>query len=123
MTRTSDWLDGYLRAWRTKDAADVRAIFTDDAEYFFHPYERDPVRGIDAIITAWQEPERTEAVADLAVLVEDARIGIVRGTVDYPGYASYVILWEVHLADDGRAERFVEWYLKVPEETEVSVSS
>lgn len=114
MTTTSDWLDGYLRAWRTKDAADVRAIFTDDAEYWFHPYDREPVHGIDAIVEAWMGPEPTQAVWDLAVLVEGEGIGIIRGTVDYPGHASYVNLWEVHLAADGRASKFVEWYLKVP---------
>ena len=31
MTATSEWLDDYLTAWRTKDADDIRAIFTDDA--------------------------------------------------------------------------------------------
>ena len=76
---TSDWLDGYLRAWRTKDAADVRAIFTDDAEYWFHPYDREPVHGIDAIVEAWMGPEPTQAVWDLAVLVEGEGIGIIRG--------------------------------------------
>ena len=59
-------------------------------------------------------PEPTQAVWDLAVLVESDGIGIIRGTVDYPGHASYVNLWEVHLAADGRATRFVEWYLTVP---------
>ncbi|WP_336631071.1 MULTISPECIES: nuclear transport factor 2 family protein [unclassified Microbacterium] len=112
---TQNWLDGYLRAWRTKDDADVRALFTDDAEYLFHPYETSPARGIDAVLTAWQDPEPTEAVADLHVLIEGDDIGIIRGTVDYPGHASYVNLWEVHFAADGRARRFVEWYLRVPD--------
>ena len=57
---------------------------------------------------------RPLAPGDLAVLVEGEGIGIIRGTVDYPGHASYVNLWEVHLAADGRASKFVEWYLKVP---------
>jgi len=113
MTKTQTWLDGYLTAWRTKDPADVRAIFTDDAEYLFHPYD-EPVTGIDAIIEAWLDPEPTEAVPDLAVLTESDGIGILSGTVDYPGHASYVNLWEVHFAADGRARRFVEWYLKRP---------
>ena len=37
MSKTRIWLDGYLAAWSSKDPADVRAIFTDEAEYWFRP--------------------------------------------------------------------------------------
>jgi len=111
MSRTSDWLDGYLRAWRTKEPDDVRAIFTDDAEYWFRPDDPDPVRGIDAIVEMWGEEEEAGPVADLEVLIENERLGIIKGHVDYPGHAFYWNLWEVHLAPDGRAERFVEWFM------------
>ncbi len=50
MTRASDWLNGYIKAWETKDGADVRAIFTDDAEYWFRPNDPTPEAGIDAIV-------------------------------------------------------------------------
>lgn len=111
MTQTTQWLEGYIRAWRSKDAADVRAIFTDDAEYWFRPDDADPARGIDAIIEAWQddEPEGPEYAFD--VLIEDDRLGIIKGHVDYPGHQFYSNLWEVHFAADGRAERFVEWFM------------
>jgi ketosteroid isomerase-like protein len=112
MSRTKTWLDGYLQAWRTKDAADVRAIFTDDAEYWFHPGDPEPVRGIDAIVEMWlSEDEPADVAADLDVLVEDEHIGVIRGEVDYPGHEHYYNLWEVHFAEDGRARRFVEWYM------------
>jgi hypothetical protein len=111
MTKTSDWLAGYIRAWETKDPADVRAIFTDDAEYWYRPNDAEPVRGIDAIIEAWGEPEPTEPVHDLSVLIENDELGIVTGTVDYPGHQTYTNLWEVWLAPDGRARKFVEWFM------------
>lgn len=120
MTATSEWLDGYLTAWRTKDADDIRAIFTDDAEYLFHPYDAEPLRGIDAIIASWQEPEPAEPVVDFQVLIEDDRLGIVRGRTEYPGHATYLNLWEVHLAGDGRARRFVEWYMTVPDDDDAA---
>ena len=53
MSRASEWLDGYLKAWKSIDPADINAIFTDDAEYWFRPDDPDPVRGIDAIIEGW----------------------------------------------------------------------
>ncbi len=111
MTRASDWLDGYIKAWETKADDDVRAIFTDDAEYWFRPNDEEPVRGIDAILESWKEPEPGVPVHDLAVLIENDELGIVKGTVDYPGDERYTNLWEVWFAPDGRAVRFVEWYM------------
>lgn len=111
MTRMTDWLDGYIRAWTTKDEADIRALFTEDAEYWFRPDDDDPVVGIDAIVTMWREPEPSEPSYDLAVLIEDDTLGIVKGTVEYPGHESYSNLWEVWLSADGRARKFVEWFM------------
>ncbi|MDF2492045.1 MAG: hypothetical protein K0Q58_623 [Microbacterium sp.] len=112
MSRTSDWLNGYLRAWASKDPDDVRAIFAEDGEYWFRPDDPEPVRGLDAIVRMWQdEEEPTSPVHDLRVLVEDDEVGIVTGQVDYPGHQLYLNMWEVHFAPDGRAARFVEWFM------------
>ena len=82
MSKTRSWLDGYVRAWKSKNPADVRAIFTDDAEYWFRPDDDSPVRGIDAIVRMWaEESEPTEPVIDLDVLVEDEHVGVVTGSV------------------------------------------
>src|SRR5829696_9986052 len=115
MTQATQWLSGYEKAWRTKHPDDLRAIFTDDAEYWFRPDDPDPVRGIDGIIEMWVEPEPTEPVYELEVLIEDDRLAIVKGHVDYPGHQRYENLWEVHFAPGGRAQRFVEWFM-VPRE-------
>ena len=77
----------------------------------FAPTIPEPVRGIDAIIEAWLEPEPTVAEPSLDVLIEDERLGIITGRVEYPGHASYANMWEVHFAPDGRAEKFVEWFM------------
>jgi ketosteroid isomerase-like protein len=111
MTRADEWLQGYITAWASKDEADVRAIFTDDAEYWFRPDDPDPVVGIDAIVTMWGEPEPSEPHHDLAVLIEDDRLAVIKGTVAYPGGETYSNLWEVWFASDGRASRFVEWFM------------
>lgn len=89
----------------------MRAIFTDDAEYWFRPNDPEPTRGIDAIVMMWGEPESPDPQHDLRVLIEDDELGIITGTIVYPGHESYANLWEVHLAPDGRAHRFVEWYM------------
>ncbi|TFV82441.1 hypothetical protein E4V99_16220 [Microbacterium sp. dk485] len=114
MTRTSDWLAGYERAWRSKHPDDVRALFTDDAEYCFRPDDPEPAIGIDAIVAMWGEDEPAEPVHDLRVLIENDELGIVTGWVGYPGHEKYSNLWEVHFGPDGRARRFVEWYMAQP---------
>ena len=111
MSQARRWLDGYIKAWRSKSPDDVRAIFTDDAEYWFRPDDPEPVRGIDAIIAMWGEPEEPNPIHELDVLIEDDRLGIIKGHVDYPGHQFYSNLWEVHFAPDGRAQRFVEWFM------------
>ncbi len=45
------------------------------------------------------------------VLIEDERLGIIKGHVEYPGQQSYHNIWEVWFAPDGRAQRFVEWFM------------
>ena len=118
MTPAQRWLDGYIRAWESKDPADVRAIFTDDAEYWFRPNDPAPTRGIDAIVAMWGEPESADPQHDLRVLIENPELGIITGTIVYPGGESYANLWEAHLAPDCRAHRFVEWYMTPPKPDE-----
>jgi ketosteroid isomerase-like protein len=54
MTRddASRWLQDYIAAWRSYDAAAIGALFADDAEYRYHPWD-EPVRGRDAIVADW----------------------------------------------------------------------
>ena len=104
-------MNGYDKAWRSKDADDVRAIFTEDAEYWFRPNDPEPERGIDAIVAMWGDDEPTEPDYDLSVLIENDELGIITGRVDYPGHQSYANMWEVHFAPDGRARKFVEWFM------------
>src|SRR5215216_688055 len=46
------WLDDYVEAWKTYDRDRIAALFTDDVEYRYHPYD-DPVRGRDAVVDSW----------------------------------------------------------------------
>ena len=49
------WLDAYLHAWETYDAADVEALFTEDAEYRYHPAD-EPEVGRELIVFGWLNP-------------------------------------------------------------------
>ena len=73
---------------------------------------------IDAIVAMWGQPESADPQHDLHVLIENPELGIITGTIVYPGGESYANLWEAHLAPDGRAHRFVEWYMTPPKPDE-----
>jgi hypothetical protein len=45
------------------------------------------------------------------VLIENDELAIITGSVVYPGHQSYSNMWEVWFADDGRAKKFVEWFM------------
>ena len=50
------WLDGYVAAWESYDPATIGDLFTEDAEYRYHPAD-EPVVGRDAIVASWVAPE------------------------------------------------------------------
>ena len=51
------WLDRYVAAWRSNDRADIEALFSPDARYFYGP-SREPVTGNGAFADDWlAEPD------------------------------------------------------------------
>jgi ketosteroid isomerase-like protein len=57
------WLDRYLAAWRSYDAGAIGDLFSEDAEYRYHPWD-DPIRGRTQIVRAWVAPSGTESQRD-----------------------------------------------------------
>jgi ketosteroid isomerase-like protein len=106
------WLEGYRRAWESNEADDIRAIFTDDAEYFADPWNP-PSRGLDAIIQAWLDrlDEPGTWSFDGRVIAADGRLVFIQGETAYTSGTTYSNLWVVRLAEDGRASSFTEWWM------------
>ncbi len=122
------WLDAYSRAWETYDRDQIVALFTDGAEYRWHPWDEgdDVAVGTDQIAAAWVSDEavdppgtyegRYEPVAvdgDVAVARGVSRYwtDAGRGTLDH----AYHNLFVMRFADDGRCRWFTEWYMEGPE--------
>jgi ketosteroid isomerase-like protein len=115
--QVQDWVAGYRRAWESNAEADIRALFTDDAEYRYHPYDDDPVVGIDAIVANWLEnrDEPGTTTWELRAVHADGDTGFVQGVTEYLRLGTvYDNLWVIRLAADGRAHAFTEWYMKRP---------
>jgi hypothetical protein len=115
-TDVQAWLERYIDAWRTYDRAKIEALFTDDAEHRYHPYD-EPIVGARAIADSWLEEQDEPGSWKASYrphLVEGNR-ATATGTTTYTDDGrTYWNLWELEFADDGRCRRFVEWFMRQP---------
>jgi ketosteroid isomerase-like protein len=116
----SRWLDGYVDAWRSYDRTAIVALFTEDAQYRYAPYE-EPLNGAQAIADSWLEdpddPDSWEASygpvaidGDTAVAVGSSRY---RATPQRPA-RTYHNCYLLRFADDGRCRELTEWFMQEP---------
>jgi tRNA (guanine37-N1)-methyltransferase len=116
-TTVEDWIGRYVRAWNSNDPEEIGALFTEDADYFTAPF-RDPWHGRETIVGEWLERKDDAGTwtFEHEVLGVDADRGFVRGFTRYtapddPDPGPFSNLWVVDLTADGRASRFVEWWM------------
>ncbi|HEX3214434.1 MAG TPA: nuclear transport factor 2 family protein [Actinomycetota bacterium] len=114
------WLDGYSQAWGTSDPAQIGALFSADAVYWYDPFT-EPLRGREAIVADWLE-DRDEAgtyegayrpvlvAGDQAVARGYSRYLNTNGTVR----DEYDNLFLLRFDADGRCAEFREWYMPKP---------
>jgi ketosteroid isomerase-like protein len=128
------WLDRYVEAWKTYDPDQIGSLFAADATYRYHPYDADDdvVRGRDAIVRDWVEPEgnassrdkpgtyeaKYEAYAvdgDRAVATGWSRYWTddTRSTLD----RTYENVFLIRFDEDGRCKEFTELFMKRPDGT------
>jgi ketosteroid isomerase-like protein len=123
------WLEGYVAAWKSYDPEAIGALFSDDVEYRYHPYD-EPVRGRDAVVAAWlgegdsdaastRDPEGTYEASYRAVAV-DGEVAVAVGSSTYftePGGEIRTIYDNCYLMrfdPDGRCREFTEWFMERP---------
>jgi ketosteroid isomerase-like protein len=123
------WLDAYVEAWDTYDHERIRALFSDDVEYRYHPYD-EPVRGRDAVVEAWlgegghegasaRDQEGTYEAAYRAVAIE-GDVAVATGATTYrsepggPVEKIYDNCFVMRFDSEGRCCEFTEWYMQRP---------
>ena len=119
-----DWLDRYVAAWKSYDPGAIGELFSEDAEYRYHPWD-EPVRGRDAIVADWLEPGGNPAQRDDAGTYDaryepwavDGNRAVAVGTSDYFTDATrsnrerrYHNHYLLEFDDDGRVRSFTENY-------------
>ena len=108
------WLDAYIAAWSSYDAAEIAGLFTDDATYRYDPFS-EPVVGGAAIAADWLEdrdaPGSWEAEYRPFVVDGDRAVGV--GETRYPLEGKrYGNAYVLEFAADGRCSAFTEWYYR-----------
>jgi hypothetical protein len=115
------WLDAYVHAWLTYDPDEIRALFAEHATYCYNPFDDEPVRGREAIVSAWTDPDSLdvpgtynahyEPVAvegNVAVSHGRTRFYEVDGTTLRRQFDNIFVL---RFDDAGRCTDFREWYM------------
>jgi uncharacterized protein YbaA (DUF1428 family) len=108
-----DWLDAYLRLWRTPGTSQLNEIFSDAAEYIPGPFA-DTLVGLPAIAKFWdaaRDGAEENFSAQFDLLAVDGDVAVVFAEIEYKRTQSriYRDLWIVKIAEDGRAYSFAEW--------------
>jgi len=119
------WLDAYARAWDTYDADDIRPLFSEDAEYRWHPAD-EPEKGLETIVFAWQNPGGNASdrdapgtyKAEMRPYAVDGNKAVAVGTCTYWADTSrakveriYYNNWLLEFGDDGRCRSFTEYWM------------
>ena len=113
------WLDAYVEAWRSYDRDAIGELFSDDAEYRWHPWD-EPTRGREAIVSGWlEEPDAPGSWAaeyrpwlvsgDDAVAVGVSRYFAADGTTVEREYHNVFLC---RFDGDGRCREFTELFLR-----------
>ena|SRR5688572_23291263 len=112
------WLDAYVEAWRTYDAAAIGDLFSEDVEYRYHPWD-EPVRSRATLVEDWlgdrDEPNSWAAeyqpwlvAGDDAVAVGVSRYFADDGSVDREYHNVFLCRFD----GDGRCREFTELFLR-----------
>ena len=129
-TDVARWLDDYVEAWKTYDRERIAALFTDDVQYWYHPYD-EPVSGRDAVVESWlgegehegaseRDPEGTHD-ASYAPIAVDGDVAVATGSSTYfkspggPVWKVYDNCCVMRFDADGRCREYTEWYMKRPD--------
>jgi hypothetical protein len=114
-----NWVQGYMKAWRTSARGDIEALFTEDATYLTQAF-REPWAGRDAIVEGWlsRADAQGEWTFEHKWLAIEGNTGVLEGLTTYHTYkTAYANIWTIVLDDDGRCLEFREHWVRKPEES------
>jgi SnoaL-like domain len=121
------WLDRYVAAWKSYDAADIGDLFSDDVRYRYYPHA-EWVVGRDAVVASWladdtdtqgstrDEPGTYDATYQPVAV--DGDVVVATGTSTYtetpggPATRVFDNCFVMRFDERGRCREFTEYYTK-----------
>jgi ketosteroid isomerase-like protein len=118
------WLAAYVAAWKSYDRAEIEALFTEDVEYRYHPYD-EPIRGREAVVEAWLGEGDHEGAsardapgtydAEYHPVAVDGDVAVATGKSTYTDpETAYDNCFVIRFDLDGRCREFTEWFVERP---------
>ena len=123
------WLDDYVAAWLSYDADEIRALFTEDIAYRYHPYD-DPIVGRESVVASWlgESASNSNSTRDApgtyearyAPVAVDNDVAVATGTSSYrehpdgPVVRTYDNCFVMRFDTEGRSREFTEFYIRRP---------
>ena len=118
------WLDRYVAAWLSYDEDDIRALFSEDIAYRYHPYDN-PIVGREAVVASWLGESDSEGISTrdapgtysaryLPVAVDATGISSYIERSDGPMVRIYHNCFVMHFDSEGRCREFTEYYVRRP---------
>ena len=114
------WLERYVAAWKSYDEGDIGDLFSDDAEYRYHPYD-EAVRGRANIVASWLEDVDAPGTYDghYEPIAVDGHVAVATGTSNYKGAdgsveRTYHNAYIMRFDGEGRCSSFTEWFMLQP---------
>jgi ketosteroid isomerase-like protein len=123
------WLEDYVEAWKTYDRDRIVALFSEDVEYRYHPYD-EPVKGRDGVVEAWLGEGEHEGAstrdeegtydADYEAVAVDGDVAVATGSSSYsdepggPVSKVYDNCYVMRFDSEGRCREFTEWFMQRP---------
>jgi len=112
-----NWVQGYLKAWKTNQRNDIEALFTEDAMYLTQAF-RQPWRGREMIVEGWLSRAEWQGIWDFEYhwVAIEGNAGVLEGLTRYHTQgAAYNNIWVIVLNEEGRCREFREQWVQKPE--------
>jgi SnoaL-like domain len=123
------WLEAYVSAWKSYGPDEIAALFAEDVEYRYHPYDQ-PVRGREGIVAAWLGEGHHEGASSrdepgiydgsYRAIAIDGDVAVATGTSTYtegpggPVAEVYDNCFVIRFDEQGRCREFTEYYIERP---------
>lgn len=119
--KVQGWLDRYVAAWKSYDREEIAELFSENADYRYHPYDK-PVTGRAAIVESWfadpDEPGTFDGNYSPAAIDGDAAVATGSSTyrrADGSIEKIYDNCFVMSFDRDGRCSSFTEWFIERPQ--------